>query len=161
MTMNVSKKFLKTYRQSHPFAAADVFPLLCPVREKDWIEGWEYRMIYSQSGLVEEGCIFATPHHSQQETIWYVHEYLPEQLRLGFIRHSPNQEVVRIQIRVEAEGEKSSASHITYEYTALQEERQNWLEEHLESDFLKSMHYWEKAINHYLKTGTKILTSSL
>jgi hypothetical protein len=28
-----------------------VFPLLCPVRERDWLEGWEADMVYSASGV--------------------------------------------------------------------------------------------------------------
>lgn len=34
-------------------APEGVFPLLCPVREYDWIEPWRCRMIYSQSGFAE------------------------------------------------------------------------------------------------------------
>ncbi len=32
-----------------------VFPLLSPVREAEWIDGWSCEMIHSESGLAEEG----------------------------------------------------------------------------------------------------------
>ena len=32
-----------------------VFPLLCPVREYDWIDGWECRMVYAETGVAELG----------------------------------------------------------------------------------------------------------
>ena len=35
-----------------------VFPLLCPTREYDWIETWQCELIYSDSGFAEPGCIF-------------------------------------------------------------------------------------------------------
>lgn len=35
-----------------------VFPLLCPVREREWLPGWQADIVHSTSGLVEEGCIF-------------------------------------------------------------------------------------------------------
>jgi hypothetical protein len=31
-----------------------VFPLLCPVREYDWVEPWKCEMIYTDSGFVED-----------------------------------------------------------------------------------------------------------
>ncbi len=41
-------------------APETVFPLLCPVREYDWIESWHCRMVYSKSGFAEQDCIFQT-----------------------------------------------------------------------------------------------------
>ena len=35
---------------------ATVFPLLCPVREAEWVPGWTVRMIHSASG----SCIVAS-----------------------------------------------------------------------------------------------------
>jgi len=37
-----------------------VFPLLCPVREYEWVEGWACEMIYSDSGVAEKDCVFRT-----------------------------------------------------------------------------------------------------
>ena len=36
----------------------EVFPLLCPKREEEWIPGWECETIWSKSGYNEEGAIF-------------------------------------------------------------------------------------------------------
>lgn len=41
---------------NHP--ASEIFPLLCPTREYDWIEGWECDLLYSESGIAEQDCIF-------------------------------------------------------------------------------------------------------
>jgi hypothetical protein len=37
-----------------------LFPLFCPAREADWIPGWDCELIYTDSGYVEEDCIFKT-----------------------------------------------------------------------------------------------------
>ena len=37
-----------------------VFPLLCPIKEYDWIPQWRCEMIYSKSGVAELGCVFKT-----------------------------------------------------------------------------------------------------
>lgn len=34
----------RTYTQQLCAEPEEVFPLLCPVREADWIEGWESRL---------------------------------------------------------------------------------------------------------------------
>lgn len=50
----------KSYRQTIDAPPETVFPLLCPVREAEWLDGWEYEMIYSMSGLIEKGAAFST-----------------------------------------------------------------------------------------------------
>ncbi|MEJ2249769.1 MAG: hypothetical protein P8Y97_08925 [Candidatus Lokiarchaeota archaeon] len=37
-----------------------IFPLLCPVREADWIPEWDCELIYTDSGYAEEKCVFRT-----------------------------------------------------------------------------------------------------
>jgi hypothetical protein len=39
-------------------AVEEVFPLLCPKREEEWIPDWECETIWSNSGYNEEGAIF-------------------------------------------------------------------------------------------------------
>ena len=38
----------------------EVFPLLCPVREYEWIDVWQCEMIHSASGVAEAGAVFRT-----------------------------------------------------------------------------------------------------
>ena len=52
----------------------DVFPLLCPVREYEWLDGWKCDMIFTKSGVAEENCIFSTPNGP---SIWNVDHYEP------------------------------------------------------------------------------------
>ena len=35
-----------------------VFPLLCPVREYEWVEPWRCDLVYTDSGVAELDCIF-------------------------------------------------------------------------------------------------------
>src|SRR6266540_2991762 len=37
-----------------------VFPLLCPVREYEWFNGWKCTMVYSESGVAENNNVFYT-----------------------------------------------------------------------------------------------------
>ncbi|GET22455.1 hypothetical protein [Prolixibacter denitrificans] len=143
----------KTYQQINLAAPKEVFPLLCPVREKDWLDGWDYTMIHSESGLIEEGCVFSTPHHGQHDTIWYVTVYDKINFKIEFVRVTPEEEVVRINIRLNGREDGTTTSRISYQYTALNDQKNEWLKTKFEDSFRGSMIWWEKAINHYLRTG--------
>ena len=151
----VQKEF--SYRQQNDGRPDQVFPLLCPVREKDWIDGWEYEMIYSKSGLIEEGCVFTTPHHGNTTTTWYVTRHDIKQYFVEFVRFTPGETVVRIQVQLDELPGNKTAANISYQYTGLNEQQNEFIENKMQDEFLHSMLYWEKAINHYLKTGQKLM----
>ena len=148
-----------SYIQINHGGRAEVFPLLCPVREMDWLDGWEYKMVHSKSGLVEKNCVFTTPHHGDQETVWHVTQYDPGNFKVEFLRVTPNENVVRINIRLEEISEKQTKAIIDYQYTALNETQNEFIRKDLEQSFKDSMLWWEKSINHYLKTGKKLQRS--
>lgn len=143
----------KTYIQLNEATPDRIFPLLCPVREADWLDGWEYEMIYSKSGLVEENCVFATPHHGKEKTLWHVTKHDPQQYEVSFVRFTPHENVVKIDIRLIDNHDGTTAAHIAYQYTALSKAQNDFIENELENSFHASMQWWEKAINHYLATG--------
>lgn len=51
----------RSYTQRLVAAPSVVFPLLCPVREADWIEGWDPISVVTGSGAAEPDCVFVTP----------------------------------------------------------------------------------------------------
>ena len=146
-----------TYRQLNTGNIQDVFPLLCPVRELDWLDGWQFTMIHSKSGLVEQDCVFTTPHHGKSDTVWYVTMHDPASHKVEFVRVTPGESIVKINIALETFDQTTTQAHITYQYTGLSEEQSRFMETELEHEFKKSMMWWEKSINHYLKTRKKLL----
>ena len=133
-----------------------VFPLLCPVREKDWLDGWNYKMIHSDSGIIEKNCVFTTPHHGTFDTVWHVTEHDELNHRIEFVRVTPAENVVKIDIRLKKFGAQQTKVFINYQYTALNEAQCEFINSGLEKSFLETMDWWETAINHYLKTGIKL-----
>jgi hypothetical protein len=73
------KRIVRTY--SHELAATpdEVFPLLCPVREYDWLPYWKCEMIHSDSGIAELDCIFKTALPEEPEAVWTCSRYEPNQ----------------------------------------------------------------------------------
>jgi hypothetical protein len=153
--------FAQTFNSIHHynFQTEDVFPLLCPVREKDWIEGWNYEMIYSRSGLVEKNCVFSTPFAQGIETIWQVTEYEPDLNWIEFTRVTQGLFTVRISIQLN-ESSSGCTGEITYRYTALSKLGKTMIESMVAQHFHDDMRYWERGLNHYLETG-KMLSKEL
>ncbi len=150
----IQKEF--SFRQINEGAVSDVFPLLCPVREKDWIDGWDYDMVYSKSGLAEEGCVFTTPHHGKTETTWYINKHDKLHHIVEFVRFTPGETVVKIHIQLNELPDNKTEAKIAYQYTGLNEQQNEFIENNMQDSFQQSMIYWEKAINYYLRTGEKL-----
>ncbi|MEJ2008492.1 MAG: SRPBCC family protein [Acidobacteriota bacterium] len=130
-----------------------VFPLLCPAREAEWVPGWKYRLIYSESGVAEDGCVFTTPNDGGPETVWMVTHYDPSSHRIAFAWVQPG--LVATQLRISlspAPGDKTYAD-IRYVYTALSPEGNTVIERYTPEWFQNKMQGWETAINHFLRTG--------
>jgi len=57
-----SGRINRNYVQHIQAAPDAVFPLLYPVREGDWLDGWSegVEIVHSRSGLAEDDCVFIT-----------------------------------------------------------------------------------------------------
>ena len=166
-----SHRVAHEYVQTNPASPEIVFPLLCPVREADWIPGWRYRLIYSESGVAELGCVFTTedpPVESSKyslrlqerqgnapETTWICTEYDPAAFRIAYVWIKPGLVVTEIWIQLSADG-GVTRSHIRFRYTGLSPEGNRLVESYDRDWFAEKMRGWERAINHYLTAGQMI-----
>jgi hypothetical protein len=102
------RRVVRTYRQTIEARPDAVFPLLCPVREAEWLDGWHYRMISSASGLVESGAVFSTSNPGEEDTVWIVTRHDPTAHRVEFARFTPNSRTCFQTIAVSPLGEDRS-----------------------------------------------------
>jgi hypothetical protein len=168
MTAFQSYRIAHEYIQTNPAPPERVFPLLCPVREGDWLPGWKYRLIHSESGVAELGCVFTTPNppaaasHSQAvlETTWIVTEYDPSAFRIAFVWINPGHTITEIHIQLTPAEPGATRTHIRYRYTGLSPDGNRELEHYDQKWFEAKMQNWETTINHYLHTGTMMSDSS-
>jgi hypothetical protein len=155
------KRVVHEYNQRNAAPPERVFPLLCPVREADWVPGWQYRLIYSESGVAEGGCVFITPNEDGSETTWVVTDYDPASFRIAFAWVNPGLAAAQIRISLSRRsgGNASldeTSAHIQYAYTGLSIEGNREVERYDQQWFGHKMQSWEAAINHYLQTGRRI-----
>ena len=151
-----NRRIRRTYRQTINAKPAVVFPLLCPVREADWLDGWQYTMIYSKCGLVEEGAIFSTPFQGEEDTIWIVTKHDSNTFKVDFARVTPNSRTSILCIAVTPKGDNGSYVDISYTYTAIAPAGNDFIDHFTEEAFKKAVSFWERSMNHYLETGRKL-----
>jgi len=136
-----------------------VFPLLCPVREYEWIDGWACDLIHSESGVVEPGCIFATERAGEGRTIWVTTVHDPVARRIEFVRITPGSHVVVMRLSVAAAAEGHAEITIAYQVTALDGRGVALLEAARHDGggvFAQTAAGLERSLQHFLATGTKL-----
>ena len=94
------KRVKRNYCQTINATPEIIFPLLCPVREAEWLDGWDYKMIYSETGLAEEGAVFTTPYKNEEDTIWMITKYEKNNYKVDFARVTPNSRTSILKIKV-------------------------------------------------------------
>ena len=154
------KHIIRSYEQTINAYPPRVFELLCPVREAEWLDGWDYRLLHSESGLAEEGCVFLSRQEGEKDTIWMITRRDVEKREIEFVRTTPESRIARLTITVNEKASNVSQVFITYTITALCEEGNRFLDAFTQENFEVGMKFWEKSMNHFLATGEKLKRST-
>jgi hypothetical protein len=144
-------RIARTYTQRLVAEPAVVFPLLCPVREADWIVGWDPLLVISATGVAEPDCIFVTPAEGADET-WYITRHEPEAWFVEMLKFAPAVTACRLTIRLRPAAGGSEAT-ITYAHTSLGPRGEVFIAAFTEQHYLEFMRDWEMRLNHYLREG--------
>ena len=150
-----SKRISRTYKQINAGQPGKVFPLLCPVRESEWLPHFKAKVIYSSTGISEDGAIFQTTPSNGVPVTWIITRYNPNN-HIEMMYINPDSMIVRINIQLEKHNERHTETTITYTKTGLTERGNVEVEKFTEERFNHQMEYWEKAINFYLIHGKMI-----
>ncbi len=130
-----------------------VFPLLCPTREYEWIENWKCDLIYSQSGYAESDCIFIN-RLGTYET-WMFTRYEPERFLFEvavFTSHA----LLRIELSL-ADNENGTTT-IKWRCTVTSSDRLgSWfVEKQAGKQLGRKIEKLFAQLDHYLLTGKRL-----
>lgn len=140
--------------------ARDVFPLLCPVREDDWVIGWKEiaTLISSESGVAEPGAVFRTERERGVPLMWVVTRYEPS-ARIAFVRFGGD--VVAGLDIVLAESAGTTRATWTTTQVGTSEAGNARVEATTQETYDASHARLELMLQHYLATGQMIDTEDL
>jgi hypothetical protein len=142
-----------TYRQTLHAPPAKVFPLLCPVRETEWAEGWLPELVVSSSGVAERDCVFITSDKSGN-AIWYITRHEPEKWFVEMLKILPGVTACRLTIQLSENGDGCFAD-VTYSHTSIGPAGDDFITKFTVDYYQEFMQAWEKALNHFVKTSSK------
>lgn len=143
---------IKNYTMGLDGTAEEIFPLLCPVREYDWIQPWSCEIVWSDSGRAELDCVFTTnfPDDGPQDT-WVVSRYEPPRC-IEFVRVNPLRSI-RYSITLLSLPNGCTRALWTQVITGLNAEGDAFVAGVTDEGFTAEMRVLEQMLNHYLKTG--------
>jgi hypothetical protein len=136
----------------------ELFPLLCPTREADWIPGWDCELIYAESGYAEDNCVFRTDKsNAVGDGLWMfvgfqVNDYVE------FVKVQEDI-VTRARITVSDNGDGTVTGTWNVLCTGLTEKGNREVDKMSEEDPHSSA--LVKMIEHYLKEGKTIKPAAL
>ena len=142
--------------QSYSSPPEDVFPMLCPVREYEYIPTWECDVVYLDSGVAEEGGVFTTqfPGDGDQVDVWVIS------------RHDPNRAIEFVRVngwrsmmyRIELQGTQAGGTVVHWEQiiTGLNEAGNQHIETLEQSDFTAMLAQMQQWLQDYLDTGEAV-----
>lgn len=143
-----------TYTQSLVGAPDAVFPLLCPVREADWIVGWDPPLVITSSGVAEPDCVFLT---SAQpiDAVWYITRHDPKAGFVEMIKITPQVTACKLTIQLRQVVGGCEAD-VTYSHTSLGAAGDEFVASFTAEFYRQFMQDWESRVNHYLRHGTAL-----
>ena len=143
-----------SYRQRLHAVPARVFPLLCPVRETEWADGWLPELVITSSGVAERDCVFITP-DKFGNAIWYVTRHEPARWFVEMLKIVPGLTACRLEIQLSENGDGCFAD-ITYSHTSMSSAGDEFVATFTADYYQRFMQAWETELNYFLKTGSRL-----
>ena len=137
---------------------AVVFPLFGPVREGDWVAGWEPEIVSGDGLTPKRGCVFRTFDQKRGETVWLLSDIDSGDHRITYVRTTPRSDLAEINIEVKQHQSGLARASITYRLVGLSEAGNRYVESFTEERYRELIDEWEVAINHFLETGEQLPT---
>lgn len=145
-----ARRKIQNYKGTFSTSPEKLFPLLCPARECDWIQGWDCELIYTDSGYAEDNCVFQTDESSSHGPgLWTFTRYEPNKI-LEIIRITPHF-LTHIKISVIGKKNGTTTSVWTLIFTGLTEEGNNLIDQMPDKD--ENFDMVISALDYYLQTG--------
>lgn len=143
-------------KQNYSFPPEDVFPMLCPVREYEYIPRWECDIVYLDSGLAEQGGVFTTHSHGEgdQKDVWVISRYDTNRA-IEFVRVNGMRSMI---YRIELQGTETGGTVVSWEQiiTGLTEEGNQHVQTLQQSDFTAMLSHMQELLQHYLTSGEAV-----
>ncbi|MBN1782713.1 hypothetical protein JW948_16375 [bacterium] len=146
-----AKRIRRIHHATYHATPEQVFPLLCPVKEYDWLEHWQCELVYSKSGVAEMDCIFKTFFDPTEPEVWTVTRYDKNQCIQFIIANSSR--FSRFTITLTPDGNGNTEAVWEEIMTSLNAKGDEALEAWSEDVYARRREDISERLEHYLQTG--------
>lgn len=136
-----------------PAKAEAVFPLLCPVREYDWLPGWDCELLYSKSGVAEAECVFRTVRAGSGTMLWVVSRYEAPRYIEFTCFNAGTEHVMRLSIELSPSAGGGTRLHWRRRWLSTGPMGDKVVDGFNDKAHREIMQGLEKVMTHFLKTG--------
>ena len=145
----IPRQVSHVYTQTLAGAPDEILPLLTPLGEKAWCEGWDPTMRF-EAAPPGEGTLFATHQPGEPDTIWLLERFDVAAGHVRYLHVTPGSDVTEIDIRLAATGPGRSEAVVRYTYTGFTERGNALVEARTAEYYRRFMLEWEEQLNAYL-----------
>jgi hypothetical protein len=154
-----SKRIVSHHVEKIKASPERIFPLLCPIQEYKWIDGWQCEMVYSDGGAIENNCIFKEEKTSpilfdlSTPTYWMTSLYNPEMYCIQFVLLTGTMAFAKIDVEVQGLGEALSSVTWTFTITSLNDEANKIIGAATEQKTKLLLSILGQSLKRYCETG--------
>lgn len=152
----VPRRVSRVYRQTLQATPERILPLLTPVREAEWANGWAPTILHASPSPETPGTVFRTRHAGEPDTLWLLVAYEPARGQVRYVHVTPGSNVCEIDISLVPGGEGTTHADVRYTYTTLGAPGDVLVDHFTEEHYVRWMKEWEQELNHYLVTGQRL-----
>ena len=140
----------------------ETFSLACPVAELEWIENWHFDLVYSDSGVNEEHCIFYEPlsgpvvMSQMKGTYWYTTLFDSKAQRFHAVLVTGDSVLGKFEFIAKEIKDGRVQARWDLEYTGLNDQGNRIMAEgNFQDRMLEMLRFLQVSLEHYLKTKRK------
>ena len=144
-------QYVRTGQFTVPAPITDIFPLLCPKKEEEWIPGWECDVVSSNSGYNEENALFRTDKPYGTELYWYTIAYDIVHKRVEFLVTASHLYFLRFTIGISNPETSESIITFTQRFSSVSENGVALIEQYKQEDYQAKLQKLGDFMAHYLR----------
>jgi hypothetical protein len=149
------RRVTRRYVQHLAAPLEQVMPLLTAARENEWAAMFQPRILHPGEPPGGVDGLFVTG-SGADETLWTMTAYDPAAGHVAYFRTIPGLLAVHIDIRLQRDGPAGCRAVVAYTYSALSPAGNERVDAMSEERYVSQMVEWEKALDHYLRTGERL-----
>jgi hypothetical protein len=135
-----------------PCPVEAAFPLFSPLGEKDWVPGWNPRLLHPPGVDWALGQVFTTQ-EEKGEAVWVVTRLDRARHEAAYARVEPGRWVALVRVRCEAREPARTEVQVEYTFVGLSDEGNATIAAMSEDAYVQKMTRWREAIEAHLRSS--------